>query len=86
MIQKLNAPVSVTLDYNAEQRQVIPRTIIWGGKHYTISKVGFHHTYWEGRTLIHIFSVDSPALFFRLRLNTDNLHWIVEEISDGEAN
>lgn len=86
VIQKVSVPVSVTLDYNAQLRQVIPKTIIWSGKCYTIQKVGFHHTFREGRTLIHIFSVDSPTLFFRLRLDTDNLQWTLEEISDGEAN
>jgi hypothetical protein len=45
-----------------------------------------HHTIREGRTLFHIFSVSSQDLFFRLKLDTDNLFWTLEEIADGLPN
>lgn len=86
MIQKISIPVSVILSFDAQKRIVIPKRVRFDGKIYEIIKIGFHHTVRNGRTLFHVFSVASDTLFFRLVLNTDNLHWVLEEISDGESN
>jgi len=86
MIQKIHTPVSVTLFYNHRVRQVTPTNIVWNGREYDIIRIGLHHTYRIGRTLFHIFSVETDALFFKLVYDTDSLHWILEEIADGEPN
>jgi hypothetical protein len=86
MIQKINSPISVNLVFDHKKCSVYPKYVLWEGKIYQVTKIGLHHTYRLGRTLYHVFSVDTPALFFRLVLNTDNLHWSVEEIADGECN
>lgn len=86
MIQKINAPLSVNLVFDHRKRLVSPKTILWDGRIYQVQKIGLHHTYRLGKTLYHVFSVETPSLFFRLVLDTDTLHWTVEEISDGEAN
>jgi len=86
MIQKISAPVSVQLVYDHRLRTVAPRQIFWDGKAIRVSTVGMHHTIREGRTLFHIFSVTSQDLFFRLKLDTDNLFWTLEEIADGLPN
>ena len=83
MIQKLSVPISVDLSFDSKKRTVFLREVIWDGKTYPIVKIGLHHTYKEGRTLFHVFSVASQTLFFRLVLDTDNLFWTLEEISDG---
>lgn len=83
MIQKLSVPVSVDLSFDCKKRTVCPKEIIWEGETHPVVKIGLHHTYREGRTLYHVFSVASQTLFFRLVLNTDNLFWTLEEISDG---
>jgi len=83
MIQKINVPVSVSLSYNSKKRRVFPKWVVWNGRFYPIIKVGLHHSYKKGRVLFHVFSVASKTLFFRLILNTETLHWKLEEISDG---
>lgn len=83
MIQRLKTPVSATLVFDHTKRSVFPREVIWQGRAYSVVKVGLHHTYRTGRTLYHVFSVQTPGLFLRLVFNTDNLHWTLEEISDG---
>lgn len=85
MIEKVSAPISVRLAFDHTTRRVIPKWVTWEGRVYPIEKVGLHHTYRAGRTLFHVFSVASKTLFFRLVLNTDTLHWRLEEISDGMA-
>lgn len=84
MIQRVSTPVSVAFVFDHKARQMIPKTIWWEGKTYQIIKLGFHHTYRQGRTLYHVFSVESPTLFFRVVLNTETLVWTLEEIADGE--
>jgi len=86
MIQKLQTPISVALVFNHKKREVKPCKVMWEGRPYSITKIGLHHTYRQGRTLFHVFSVESKELFFRLVLNTESLSWIVEEIADGESN
>lgn len=85
MIQKLSIPISVQTVYDCKQRTVSPRQIVWKGSPVRISQVGLHHTFRDGRTLFHIFSVTAQGLSFRLKLNTESLFWTLEEISDGLA-
>ena len=61
----------------------IPKWVVWKGRNYTIDKVGLHHTLREGRSLYHVFSVVAGTVFLRLKLNTDNLLWRLEEVSDA---
>jgi len=83
MTHQINEPVSVSLAYDSKQKKVYPKCIVWKDRLYPVLKVGLHHTFYEGRTLHHVFSVISKTLFFRLVLNTENLHWRLEEISDA---
>ena len=82
MFENLDAPVSVSFVFDSETRSVEPRHLKWNGRVYEIEKIGLHHTFRNGRTLFHVFSVVSKTLFFRLVLNTDNLHWRLEQIAD----
>lgn len=83
MKETINEPVSVSLAYDSNKSSVYPKWVVWNGRLYPIKKVGLHHTYQQGRTLYHVFSVISTSLFFRLVLNTENLHWSLEEVADG---
>lgn len=100
MIQTLHEPVSVSLTYNHKSHEVKPVALHWSGRNYPVLKVGLRHTYKEGLTRHHVFSVVAhtsnvgplakldrakwgSSLFFRLNLNTDNLSWTLEEVSDG---
>lgn len=86
MISKVSEPVSVSLTFDSTKSKVFPKALVWNGRLHAVRKVGLHHTFRQGRTLYHVFSVVSNTTFFRLILNTDNLHWQLEEISDGLAN
>ena len=86
MIQRLGEPVSVIFSYNHKTKSVMPRRISWRNKEYTILKVGLHHIFYKGDVLYHVFSVETETLFLRLLLDTSNLHWKLEEISDGLPN
>ncbi|MBN1169303.1 hypothetical protein JXA63_05455 [Candidatus Woesebacteria bacterium] len=83
MIEKIDIPVSVSFTFDSQKRKVEPKALIWNGRLYGVKKVGLHHTFRKGRTLFHVFSVCSKSMFFRIVLNTDSLHWRLEQISDG---
>ncbi|OGM75775.1 hypothetical protein A2382_00105 [Candidatus Woesebacteria bacterium RIFOXYB1_FULL_38_16] len=80
--QKISEPVSVSLSYNSQRQEVFPKWVVWHGRVYPILKVGLHHTYTQGKTLFHVFSVVSKSIFFRLELNTKTLHWRLESIAN----
>ncbi len=84
MIQTINTPVSVSLFFNHKNQTVSPSVLWWEGRQYLVSKVGLHHTFRQGRTLYHVYSVQAESFFFRLIMNTDTLFWSVGQISDGE--
>lgn len=76
MIQRIAEPVDVVFHQN-------PISLAWAGRTYPVTQVGLRHTYRDGATRHHVYSVVSHDLFFRLNLNADNLSWILEEVSDG---
>lgn len=86
MIEKVSVPVSVSFTFDSDHKTIKPRALVWNGRLYGVKKVGLHHKFRQGRILFHVFSVASKNLFFRLVLNTESLHWRLEEISDGLPN
>lgn len=86
MIQKISVPVSVSFTFDSDKRKVYPKWVSWNGRLYPVLKIGLHHTFRKGRNLYHVFSVATKTLFFRLVLNTETLHWSLEEVSDGLPN
>jgi len=73
-MQTISEKVSVSLVDN------IPTSMSWRNRDYKITKVGLHHTYLEGKMLVHIFSVLAGDLFLKLKLNTKHLTWNLIEI------
>ena len=55
----------------------------WRGKEYLIREIAYHHKVWQGRTRLHKFAVSTGSLDFRLNYDTENLSWLLEEVSDG---
>jgi len=83
MNEKVFEKISVITSYNVEKNQVIPHKIRWQLRDYFIKKLSYYHKVRDGRTLLHIFDVTDGNLDFRLRFNSDDLTWMLEEISDG---
>lgn len=61
----------------------VPKYVLWKGRNHTVTKIGLHHLYRQGKTLYHIFSVVAGTLFMRLKFDTDSLHWTLEETENG---
>jgi len=74
--QSINESVSVNLLNNT------PTSFVWRNINYQITKIGLHHNYFEGKTLIHVFSCLSDTLFIELKFNTKNLLWNLTKIQE----
>lgn len=85
MKEKINEEVSVVMYYSAKRKQAVPHLIHWQNKDYTVGKIGYAHSYMEGKDRMHIFELvdKEETLWFRLRLDSGNLHWTLEAIHDG---
>ena len=88
MREKINEEVSVVMYFSARQRAAAPHIINWRNTEYFVGKIGYHHVVKDGQTVHHIFSLvdKEETICFRLNFNTSNLHWTLEEVSDGLAN
>lgn len=88
MRETINEEVSVVMYYNAQKRRAVPHAIRWRNHEYSVGKIGYHHTVREGQTLHHIYElIDAQqTTWFRLDLNTDNLHWNLEAVHNGDSN
>lgn len=87
MREIINQEASVVMYYSARKRVALPHLISWQNTEYHVGEIGYHHKIREGRTLFHVYELidTSSSIWFRLKLNTDNLHWNVEAISDGNG-
>lgn len=60
-----------------------PEYVLWNGRSHTVTKIGLHHLYHNGKTLYHIFSVLCDTLFMRLKLDANSLSWKLEETQEN---
>lgn len=87
MREVINKEVSVVSFFSAKKRLSLPHLVSWEGREYPVGRIGFHHTVRRGETLYHIYELTDreDVLWMRLALNTANLHWTLEVVSDGLA-
>lgn len=87
MTEKIDEEVSVVMYYSADKKYACPHIISWNNRQYDVGKIGYHHKIKEGAVIHHIFELvdKTESLWFRLDFNSDNLHWRLEAVSDGNA-
>lgn len=87
MIEAIHEKVEVILVFRLlPQPDTKIYKLKWRGKYYIVLKHAYHYKIWQGRTRVHKFTVSSDTLDFRLSYDTENLQWVLEEVSDGFAN
>lgn len=85
MSEIINEKISVITSFNRENNSVMPKKMRWQGRDYIMKSVSYHHLVREGKKLLHIFHVTDGASDFRLKLDTESLHWTLEEVYDGSS-
>jgi hypothetical protein len=86
MTARINEQVSVVSVFNHHNGFVMPKKMRWQGRDYTMSQFAYHHRVREGRNIMHIFHVSDGEQDYRLRLDTETLHWTLEEVCGEMAN
>lgn len=61
----------------------MPQKMRWQGRVYSFNSLSYYHKRKVGRVMLHIFDVTDGSTDFRLICNPENLHWSLEEISNG---
>lgn len=77
--------ISVLALYDQQKNSFFPKKLKWKNRVYEIKKISFYHQIREGRDLFHVFSVTTGTLDFLLNFNAQNLQWVLEKVSDGNA-
>lgn len=87
MRQIIDEEVSVVMYYSSRKKYASPHLISWQNREYEVGSIGYHHKTKSGQVAHHIFELvdKTKTIWMRLNFNTDNLHWILEVVSDGNA-
>ena len=86
MSDLINEKIAVITSFDPHTGRVFPHRIKWQGRVYKIKKVGLHYPVRRGRKLLHYFSVITENnTSFKVRHDTETLHWILEEVIDEFA-
>lgn len=85
MNEILNEKVSIVSSYDRQKGTVFPRKMRWQGRVYLFTKLPYYYKKREGRNIVHIFHMTDGSMDFKLRLDSENLHWTLEEVTDGNA-
>ncbi len=85
MKEPINQEVSVVCYYSSRHQRFVPHIVHWQNQDYPLGPVDYYHSYLEGRERQHIFELadKEQTLWFRLRLDSSNLHWTLEAVHDG---
>jgi len=74
--------VSVITVFNQEKGLLCPKKSVGVIGTIFIENLAYYHRVRQGKNIIHVFNVTDGNLDFRLSLNSENLHWTLEEIYD----
>lgn len=87
MREKVNEEVSVVMYYSAKKKMAVPHLLQWKNIDYVLGQIDYYHSYMEGQDKQHVFELvdKNRSLWFRLRLDSTNLHWTLEAVHDGLA-
>ncbi len=85
MNEPINEKVSVITSYDRIKGTVVPKKLRWQGREYIMTKLSYYYRRREGRNISHIFHVTDGAMDFKLRLDSENLHWTLVEVTDGAS-
>lgn len=85
MYEHIGERVAVLVLFGKQYKEVRPFKLKWHDKEYQISHVDYHHKYKDGNSLIHVFSATDGTNFFELKYNSEDLSWMLGNVSDNEA-
>ncbi len=73
-------PVDVWVFF--KKQLVQPYIFFWRGRQIKVDKINLVHTSKEGANIFYHFSVSSGGNFYRLKLDTNKMSWILEALEE----
>jgi len=83
MLYEPDEKVSMLTIFDKDRGKVVPYKMRWKNEDIIFKEVTYHHMTRQGRQILHVFHVTDGIMDFRLHLDTQNLHWKLMEVSDG---
>lgn len=77
---EIEEPINVWVFF--KDNLIQPHLFFWHGRQIKIEKVNLIHTSRNGNTLFYHFSVMSGGNFYRLKLDTGKLNWVLEAVEE----
>lgn len=62
--------------------KIEPYLFFWKNRAIKVDKINLTHTSRDGLTTFHHFSISSGSNFYRLKLDSKNLKWFLEEVEE----
>lgn len=81
-----NQRVSVLFYYDGDEEYARPVRLMWRGHEYELGPVKFWHTTNHDKQLLHHYSISDidNELTFQLAMETENLTWTLERVSQQD--
>lgn len=76
---QVQEPISVAMLFDENQHPAI-ESFQWDGRQYLVDKVEVVNRMHKGQDVVYMFSVATDSGAYKLRFNTSNLRWWLEEI------
>ncbi|MBI2018742.1 hypothetical protein HYS96_03505 [Candidatus Daviesbacteria bacterium] len=77
---EIQEPVNVWVFFQGSQ--IHPSYFFWHGRQIKVEKINLVHTSKNGSNTFYHFSVSSGGNFYRLRLDTSKMKWILEAVEE----
>lgn len=81
MYEQIYQPVDVLATFKSNH--VRPLAFMWNRRKYVVSKVNLIHRARKGRNMLYFFSVSDEANYYKLRFDTGDMSWELEEMYVG---
>lgn len=81
MFTQINEDIEVIAVF--KQGVATPARFSWHGREYRVEKVNLRYSRFEGRGKVYYFAVSDSINYFKLRFDTDKMHWsLIESYTD----
>ena len=86
MFEQINEPIDVVAVFSTKggsasggNRELKPFKFLWKGREFIVKKINLVYSSFEGRSKIYYFAVSDDSNYFKLRFDTESLHWTLLE-------
>lgn len=76
----ISEPINVWVLFKG--REIQPYLFFWNSRQIKIDNINLVHTTKDGNRTLYHFSVSSGGNYYRLKFDSNNLKWFIEEVEE----